>query len=98
MLVLLHAIEVENLEALMEASREFVLSLPFGNVLHGPSPPSRVGNRLSIDIPDRDGDPPLHRTSLAVPEREGFDELGGEAPFDQVWVIGFEGEREPELL
>ena len=97
-LAVLGPVEVEELEALVEARGELVLALPFGKVLLGPDPAAGVGDERPVCVVDGDADAPGHAAFAAVAEAEGGDELGGEAPLSQVRVLGVKGEGEAQRL
>ena len=97
-LAVLDAVEVEELELLVEAARQLVLPLPFGKVLELAHPAAGVGDRLPLPVVDRDADPTGHAALLAVAKAEGLDELRRDAALRQVRVPRIEREREAERL
>jgi hypothetical protein len=97
-LAVLGPVEVEELEALVEARGKLVLALPLGPGLHGPDPAAGVGDERPVRVVDRDADAPRHAALAAEAEAEGGDEFRRNAPFGEVRVVGVEGEGEAQGL
>src|SRR5687767_3476939 len=71
----LRAVQVEQLQALMKSGRQPVSLLPLRQLLGLPCPPAGIRDELSIDIVDRDAQPPCHAAAPGERKLEDRSEL-----------------------